>query len=48
MTTKFDGDRMQWVCTSGFITVRGPSRSGCEQRVREIEERYRQVQDEKK
>jgi hypothetical protein len=47
MTTTFNDKTGLWTCTQGFITVRGPSRSGCEVRVRELEQRFRVIQEEK-
>jgi hypothetical protein len=47
MTTTFNDKTGLWACTEGNITVRGPSRSGCEERVRDLAERFRLIHEEK-
>lgn len=46
MTTTYDNDIRAWVSTEGFITVRGLTREGCEQRVREFEQRFKEIREE--
>ena len=47
MTTTYNDKTGLWTCVQGNITVHGPSRGGCEQRVREMEERFDQIQRDK-
>lgn len=43
MTTHYDNKTERWVAEEGFITVRGPSRDGVEQRLAELVARYKAI-----
>jgi hypothetical protein len=38
MTSHYDIKTERWIVTSGCITVKGPTRQACEERVRRMEE----------
>jgi hypothetical protein len=47
MTSRYDSATERWIVTSGCVTVKGPSRSACEERLREMEEKLRQIEAER-
>lgn len=47
MTANYDIDLRLWEVTNGHITVRGPEREGCEERLLELERRLHQSQEER-
>jgi hypothetical protein len=47
MTSTYDAKAEVWVVTEGNVTVRGKSKSGCEERVREMVSRLQEPKPEK-
>jgi len=46
MTGHYDKKLNRWEVTNGHITVRGPEREGCEERLLELERRLKEAQEE--
>jgi hypothetical protein len=47
MNANYDIDLRLWEVTNGHITVRGPEREGCEERLLELERRLKEAEEER-